>query len=170
MSTWNWTGPMGESGGLSVGKGGECDVESWHLQGFSPCLCQLRTEGLVPMGKYWIYWSHAGDLSPVNRCSHVTIWLNFFSPTPRLSRGRKNDVAQDDGRAHQSLVVNTSSVCRGLFWPCSDYTKDCHVRGLPARSIWVAYVDRRGNYTCHVYQVFFAGCTLIQISVTLGYE
>jgi hypothetical protein len=24
-------GPLGESGGLSIGKGGECDVENWHL-------------------------------------------------------------------------------------------------------------------------------------------
>jgi hypothetical protein len=28
-------GPLGKSGGLSIGKGGENDVESWHLQGCS---------------------------------------------------------------------------------------------------------------------------------------
>jgi hypothetical protein len=41
-----------ESGGPSVGKGGECDVERWHLQGCSLRLCRLRTEGLVPVSKY----------------------------------------------------------------------------------------------------------------------
>jgi hypothetical protein len=42
--TGDRTGPLGESGGPSVGKGGENDVESRHLQGCSPCLCRLRTE------------------------------------------------------------------------------------------------------------------------------
>jgi hypothetical protein len=45
-------GPLGESEEPSVGKGRECDVESQHLQGCSPRLCLLRTEGLVPMSKY----------------------------------------------------------------------------------------------------------------------
>jgi hypothetical protein len=44
-------GPLGESRGLSVGKGGESDVESQHFKGCSPYLCRLRTEGLVPMSK-----------------------------------------------------------------------------------------------------------------------
>jgi hypothetical protein len=44
--------PVGESGGLSVGKGGQSDVESRHLQGFSSHLCQLRTDGLAPVIKY----------------------------------------------------------------------------------------------------------------------
>jgi hypothetical protein len=35
-----------ESGGLSVGKVRECDVERQHLQGCSPRLCWLRTEGV----------------------------------------------------------------------------------------------------------------------------
>jgi hypothetical protein len=41
-----------ESGGPSVGKVGECDVESRHLQGCSPHLCWLRTDGLAPVNKY----------------------------------------------------------------------------------------------------------------------
>jgi hypothetical protein len=44
--------PLGGNGGLSIGKDGECDVESWHLQGSSPRLCWLRTDGLAPMSKY----------------------------------------------------------------------------------------------------------------------
>jgi hypothetical protein len=37
-----------ESGGPSVANVEECDVESRHLQGCSPRLCQLRTDGLAP--------------------------------------------------------------------------------------------------------------------------
>jgi hypothetical protein len=35
-----------------VGKGGECGVESRHLHGCSPHLCQLRTDGLAHVSKY----------------------------------------------------------------------------------------------------------------------
>jgi hypothetical protein len=41
-----------ESGGLSVGKVRECDVASRHLQGCSPHLCPLRTDGLAPVSEY----------------------------------------------------------------------------------------------------------------------
>jgi hypothetical protein len=37
-----------ESEGPSIGKVGECDVESWHLQSCRPRLCRLRTDGLAP--------------------------------------------------------------------------------------------------------------------------
>jgi hypothetical protein len=69
MLIWDRSEPLRESGGPLVGKGGECDMKSLHLQGCSHCLCQLRTEWLVPMSKYWTYWSHIGDIVPVNRCS-----------------------------------------------------------------------------------------------------
>jgi hypothetical protein len=45
-------GSPGKSGGPSVGKGRKNDVESWHLQGCSPRLCRLRTDGLALMSKY----------------------------------------------------------------------------------------------------------------------
>jgi hypothetical protein len=41
-----------ESGRLSIGKGGESDVESRDLQGCIIRLCRLRTDGLVPVSKY----------------------------------------------------------------------------------------------------------------------
>jgi hypothetical protein len=44
--------PLGESRGPSVGKDEESVLESRDLQGYSPRLCQLRTEGLVPTSKY----------------------------------------------------------------------------------------------------------------------
>jgi hypothetical protein len=52
MSTQDREGLLGESGGLSVRKGEESVVESWHFQGYSPHLHRLRTEGLVPVSKY----------------------------------------------------------------------------------------------------------------------
>jgi hypothetical protein len=45
-------GPLVEAGRPSVGKDGDGDVENWHLQGGSPSVCQLRTDGLAPASKY----------------------------------------------------------------------------------------------------------------------
>jgi hypothetical protein len=59
-----------KSGGLSVRKVGECDVASQHLQGFSHCLCRLRTDGLTPTSKYWTYRSYAGDICPISLVAH----------------------------------------------------------------------------------------------------
>jgi hypothetical protein len=69
--TWDRASPLGESGGLTVVKSTESDVKSRHLQGCSPCLCRLSTDGLTPVSKYWTYWSHAGDMGPTNRYSMV---------------------------------------------------------------------------------------------------
>jgi hypothetical protein len=41
-----------ESGGQLVWKVGECDVPSQHLQGCSPHLCPLRTDGLASVSMY----------------------------------------------------------------------------------------------------------------------
>jgi hypothetical protein len=63
---------------MLVGKDGESDVESRHLQGYRTRLCRLRIDGLAPVSKYWTYWSHAGDMGLVNRvaCSSIDAWLN----------------------------------------------------------------------------------------------
>jgi hypothetical protein len=45
-------GAIRESGGPSIGKGGESDMKSRHLQGCIPHLCRLRTDGLAPARKY----------------------------------------------------------------------------------------------------------------------
>jgi hypothetical protein len=72
----------------SEGKGGESVVYILRFLCGSPRLCRLRTEGLVPVGKYWTYRSHADDMSPVSWCSYVITWPKPLSPTPRLSWGR----------------------------------------------------------------------------------
>jgi hypothetical protein len=45
-------GPLGKSGGPSVGKDRETDVENRHLQGGGLHLCWLRIDGLAPVSKY----------------------------------------------------------------------------------------------------------------------
>jgi hypothetical protein len=44
--------PLGGKWRPLVGKVGEWCVKSWHLQGCSPRLHLLRTDGLAPMSKY----------------------------------------------------------------------------------------------------------------------
>jgi hypothetical protein len=50
----------------SEGKGGESVVAISRFLCGSHRLCQLRTEGLVPVSKYQTYQSHAGDMGPVS--------------------------------------------------------------------------------------------------------
>jgi hypothetical protein len=45
-------GLVGGKGRPSVEKVSEWYVESWRLQGCSPCLYRLRTDGLAPASKY----------------------------------------------------------------------------------------------------------------------
>jgi hypothetical protein len=51
-------GPLGGKGRQLVGKVREWYVESRHVQGCSPRLCRLRTDGLVPasMNVPIAYW------------------------------------------------------------------------------------------------------------------
>jgi hypothetical protein len=39
-------------------------MKSQRIQGCSPRLCRLRTDGLAPTSKYGTYRSHAGDMGP----------------------------------------------------------------------------------------------------------
>jgi hypothetical protein len=110
MLTWDRTGPLEESGELSVGKGGESVVESRHLQRCSPRLCRLRTEWLVPVSKYWMYWSYAKDMGPVNRysLSSTDAWfcLDCFN-------GREEE--RNWVGIHRSVSRRTGDVVRSPF-------------------------------------------------------
>jgi hypothetical protein len=77
-----------ERGWSSIGKVGEWCVGNWHLQGYSLRLCQLRTDELGLVSKYWMYRSHDGDMSSVSWCSCDTTWPKHLSLTLRLSWGR----------------------------------------------------------------------------------
>jgi hypothetical protein len=64
-------GPLGGKWRPLVGKVGECDVKSRHLQGCSPRLCRLRLVGWPPRasiertGRILVY----GPSKPSNRLS-----------------------------------------------------------------------------------------------------
>jgi hypothetical protein len=64
-------GHWGGSVEHSEGKGRESVVAILSFLCGSPCLCRLRTEGLVPMSKYWLYRSDAGVYEP----SKPSSWL-----------------------------------------------------------------------------------------------
>jgi hypothetical protein len=70
-------GPLGRKWRPSFGKVREWYVESQHLQGCSPHICWLRTDGLAPRSKYWTYWSHAGVYGPSkpSNLSSTKAWL-----------------------------------------------------------------------------------------------
>jgi hypothetical protein len=59
-------GSLGEKWRSSVEKFKEWYVVSRNLQGCSPCLCQLMTNGLASVSKYWTYRSYIGDMGPVS--------------------------------------------------------------------------------------------------------
>jgi hypothetical protein len=89
MLTSDRAGPLEEREGSLVGKGGESDVESWHLQGCSPHLCRLSIDGLATMRKYWMYWSHVGDMGPVKQCSMFVNRCLAFITASMAIRGEK---------------------------------------------------------------------------------
>jgi hypothetical protein len=67
--TWlNWRpgGALWEKWRQLVGKVEEWYMISRHLQSCSPRLCRLRIDGLAPVSKYWMYWSHTGDIGLVS--------------------------------------------------------------------------------------------------------
>jgi hypothetical protein len=84
---------------------------------------------------------------PVSWCSFVTTWLNLLSSMPRLSRGRENEVTQDDSQASMSLVAKTSSRCRRPVLTSWGLAKICYtcttcdvwsetMRGSRVESVW----------------------------------
>jgi hypothetical protein len=122
----------------------------------SPRLCRLRTEGLVPVSKYWMYWSHTGVYGPSkpSRWSSTEAWLK--STTSLVGLGEKLGTDPWIGQL----------ACCGLCWePCFSgavgsiqiywwLMKGCHIRGLPVGSVRRVYADWHGKRTCHVDRVF----------------
>jgi hypothetical protein len=143
MLTWDWVGPQVESRGSLLGKGGECGMESQHLQGCSPRLRQLRVEGLVSMSKYWTYWSHARDMSPINQCSLLPIDTWLFPIASMVVCGAETRYGPTDRSAGVLWIGIGALFLRSSrsVQLCWQLTKGCHIRGLSAGSIQVAYVD-----------------------------
>jgi hypothetical protein len=155
----------------SKGKGGESVVAIPRFLYGSPCLCWLRTERLVPVSKYWTYWSYAGDMDPVSLVAYrqqvlglsaLLQWLcwerNWGGPHRPLSRtegwSRKHFFS---GAVHLSNPVDDPM--KGYYtWTTWDMYG------------WGSYADRAWK-ACGVLVGFSAAwCTSIQITVTLRYE
>jgi hypothetical protein len=164
-------GPVGGKGRPSVEKVGEWYVKSWCLQGCSPRLCQLRTNGLTPASKYWTYRSHVSVMGTVSLVAGYQQKL-VFSPTASLVVVRAK--LGMDPRIIQS---STCGLCRETFsWPIDLYKSvDNFAKGCYALTVWDTY--GLGPYVewvfdaCGVLIWFFPiGCTSIWIIATLGYE
>jgi hypothetical protein len=69
MLTWDRMGPLGESGGPSVGKRGESDVESRDLQSHNPQSVLVKDRWVGPCEQVLNVLSHVGDMGSVNWCS-----------------------------------------------------------------------------------------------------
>jgi hypothetical protein len=80
---WDQEGPLGGSVEHSEGKNEESALAIPVFLCGSPCLCRLRTEGLVPVSKFWTYRSHAGVYGPSkpSSLSSTDVWLK---PTTSL--------------------------------------------------------------------------------------
>jgi hypothetical protein len=101
------------------------------------------------------YWSHAGDMSPVNRCN---LFLNrcLAKCTASLVLFGRETEAGPIGHSTELRSGVGSTFSRGSesVWFYWVNVKGCHVWGPPAGSVWVAYVDWCRKHMCCVYQVF----------------
>jgi hypothetical protein len=170
LLTWDQTGPLGESKGPSVRRSGESDVESWYLQGCSPRLCQLSTDGLVSVSKYWTYWSHAEDMCPVNWCSIFFNrgWLKCTASMvvrrEKLGGGPSDQLVDVLGIMSRALFLGSSE----FIQLCCVHAKGCHARDRRHEPYGWRMRTTRGKRICHVGQVSPIWCTSIRI--VRGYE
>jgi hypothetical protein len=147
-------------------------MESWYLQGYSPCLCQLRTDGLAPTSKYWTYRSHVGDMGPVSLVVGRQQKVCFAPTAILVGSGEK---LGSDPRIDQSMC----------YWLCQEPFFSRVVALLNSvDDSWkvIMYCDYQqkaytghtwtGVGSIHVMLIGFSptGCTSIRITVTLGYE
>jgi hypothetical protein len=149
----------------------ECDVASRHLQGCSLHLCQLWTNGLDSMSKYWTYWLHARDMGLISWCtlSSTNVWLK---PTASIvvleEKLRRVPWATQPGWEVESgaLFLRSSSIRPMLLMTCERLLYTDHVKYVWSRAI------RRPSVECVwcIDQVSPIGCTSIWITVILRYE
>jgi hypothetical protein len=146
-------------------------MKSRHLQVCSPRLCWLRTDELAPASKYWMFWSHAGDMWLVRlvvyRQQMVTLppllqWLSWERNWVRTHRSASRHAVDCVGRSFS----RERWLCPSLLTTREKLLHMDHVRYVWSRVI------RRPSMKCvwRVDQVFPVACISIQITATLGYE
>jgi hypothetical protein len=94
-----------------------------------PRLSRLRTDGLTLTINYWMYWSHAGDMDPVNWCSLLPLDA-CLSPLLQWLWGReKLDGDPQIGQptclwcSQEFLFLRSSDSIQCCWW----LTKGCHI-------------------------------------------
>jgi hypothetical protein len=125
----------------SEGKGWESVVPTLRFLCGSPHLCWLRTEGSIPMSKYWMYRSHAVDYGPskLSRwlptnawlCSHCFIsWLRI--ETGHRPTDRSADVLWIVSGAFFLGSSGLAQLCWGLCkrLPCTWTARRKHTWGV----------------------------------------
>jgi hypothetical protein len=145
-------------GGLvehSEGKGEDSVVAIPRFLCGSPRLCQLRTERLVPVSKYWTYWSHAGDMSPISLlayCWQMFGFLHYFIGWlgREIRYGPTNRTTGVLWIVLGSIFLRSSDSVQLGRWLVKGY----HVWGPPVGSIRRTYMDWRRKRTCRVGWVF----------------
>jgi hypothetical protein len=130
----------------------------WLIWGFlcgSLRMCQLRTEGLVPVSKYWMYRSHVSAMGPINQvtcCRHMlglSLLLQWLS-WERNWGGSHGPLSRAERWSQEHFFLGAVVSIQ----PCRWLIKGCHVRRPPAGSVRRAYVDWREMCACCVAQVF----------------
>jgi hypothetical protein len=127
---------------------------SWGFLFGSPRLCRLRTEGLVPMSKYWTYRSLASNMSPVSLVAYCRQMFGLSALLQWLLGEKLRWVpraTQPGWEVESGALFLRSSEFVQLCWVG---VKGCRVRGPPVGNVHRMYVDCRGKHTCRVGRVF----------------
>jgi hypothetical protein len=146
--------PVGEKERPSVEKVGEWYVKNRHLQGYSPHLCWLRTDGLAPTSKYWTYRSHIGVMglvSLVAGCqqklifsplSHWLLWERSWIRTHGSDDRRAVDCVGSPSSWRQWICRNLLTTSRKVVmrWPCEIRMVDGHT--------WTEHGKRVAYWSC----------------------
>jgi hypothetical protein len=137
----------------------------------TPRLCRLRTHGLALTSKYWTYRSHVRDMSPVNLVADCQ--QKFVFPHCLIGCYGREAGYGPTNRSVVVLWVGLGALLLGGSWSVQICWR-LHERLLCAnrmRYVWSRTIRRLSvGCMCRVGRVSPAGCTLIRIAATFGYE
>jgi hypothetical protein len=155
-----------------VGKVREWYVAIRHLQGCSPRLCRLWTVQLAPVSKYWTYWSHAGDMGPVNLVVGHRQELGLHPLLYWLTQERS--WVWTRGSVSRCAVDYVENPFSREQWDLSKSVvvpRKVAMYGDRPQEAYAGHTWTSMGSVCVMLVVFSpAGCTSIWIAVTLGYE
>jgi hypothetical protein len=147
-------GPLGGKCGTVGWKGRGVVLANRHLQGCSPCLCRLRTDGLASVSKYWTYRSHVGDIGPVNLvacCRQMFDFYYYFNDCVRRENGwRTCGLLSRAGFVLGAIFLRSSRAHPTLLMTCRRLSRTGTIRRKHTPSVrgltWEAYVSCWSNF------------------------